>query len=873
MTHKKSENNQKKNICRLKRQSNRYIFVKNFKKSEEILAELIEIEPSNLEYHFRCIELATQLNTLDQIEEKYRRTNGVEPENLKLILLFIEIKKLKTHSPLPFSNEFSKEDIRQIRDLLSLDTVKALNLSKFKEDIGQQHQIEGSLLRIQRNPVISDDEITASNREIAIKNFKEVKKNPENTLEESILKNLEIQKDHYKEHYGWWFLYGSILEYMGRIGDAVIAWKKAFELNSESEFVVAILAELQASGLMIESQEFDYIALYESFDRFLVHGNYETHIKLYRYFFKRGEYEEALGAVKTLSDWMQKQQGEVSPEVEVLSLLSSYKVYEIQKNTAAKDIVFHQAESLIQGLVKTPMDAQRLILLGNYLKGFGFQNFSTQIYKAIVSSRQSSIDDVIKAAKSLFFLNAFKEASEALKVAYQNSYGHKRLRHVLVISDLKLKGIDVRSYFSKRRKGFSLLKKNDLLAGLHVFDELLKKYEGDSEVHGALGHIYTLLGQMEPAKFHNRVMHESDFYNVQTTLRFIHFLLSIGDLQGVKHQTKFLLAAEKSFQPTQKADLHWCLASCQFSQGVVEEAADSLQEALQIDPWNSFYLLLALRIHQQLNHVQDFNLKNIIFDLETIILKKGEEIRDERIFEKRSFAIKYGHFFLNQGYSSYSWLLAKTFYAAFGFHESVVDFLIQAGSSHNHHIVMTELMGLLKKDIQFSEVSVMIARIHGMNMKFDMMEEWVAIHEKSQKNSPYESSLFYLKALKSVLGRDPEPQKALVFLEGIIDSQKNILKIPIEVQILHAYTQTLTGQVRRGLETLESIARFQPSLFCYYFLIKSRSKFPEYGELHKEYSSRFFDWVPKNPLEQMMTEELNMVFGKLSNAGVRHLAS
>ena len=86
-----------------------------------------------------------------------------------------------------------------------------------------------------------------------------------------------------------WYVAGCAFEYSGDLSRAVDAWTKALALDPSSVAVLSTLSELQQIGALSQESE-DYTQRFESVDKYLVHGSYETHVELHKEYLARGEH-------------------------------------------------------------------------------------------------------------------------------------------------------------------------------------------------------------------------------------------------------------------------------------------------------------------------------------------------------------------------------------------------------------------------------------------------------------------------------------------------------------------------------------------------------------------------------------------------------
>lgn len=851
--------------------ANKFIFVQDFEKAESILRQLSVKFPNDYEILFRRVEVSTKRDTLSELLHDLKKLSKEHP-NAKAVDFAILLGSIRISSKNDTEKD-KKTDNRKHFDS-SHREIEYPNSSKTP----LINILSNKKIRINRTLDIPDDyfpEDFPIQDHLSNENKNQMSENL-SIKEDLYHKTVELQMD-YPENYAAWFVSGCALESIGRLSEAIEHWRHAFTLKSNSTSILATLTELQQIGA-ISDPNTNYAERFEALDKYLVHGHFETHTSLYNEFLNAADHKNAINALRTLADWLQKQYGEVPVEIEILCLLGAMQAYKLANNIPASEACRAEVENIVIACKKSPRDMNQIYFIAQLCEEYGLKPVARICYFAILISKDSSADLVIQTASHCVSSNPSDGLLECLKVAYKNLHGSPEIRFCMLLCGLKVSQVDVNEYMLKKNNVRESISNetasNTVLANL---EELHQIYQFDPEIHYYLAEIYSKIGNHKEAKKYFQFMFSLDYYNSDGILRYIFFLLKVRDYATAREiaQEGLLLS---SLSEQQTNEMHWSIAATFYSEGEFQNSYDEIHKSLASDPWNNSYLILLLRSCLNINSNQYLKEnEGIVKFLEEFILNSSSSSssQKEALTEK---LIKFGYDCIQNNYPEYAWNIAKcATLISESMNDSLLQFVAKSGASYNARTSVQEMLLLLKqknsKELNFATLSACIAQIYSLSGNWPLVDEWLSIAKDNQGLSAKvtKQKLFELEAL-SIIMKGTDFKKAQTLLEAAIDSYDNIQKVPLDTKVLHGYILVAQGQFSIGIEKMQNNISTNTSIQSLYFLIKGLERAGQLNNTTKESLTQLFHIYPTNTFEQKMVEEIFITVGNKNNASPVGLA-
>lgn len=850
---------------------NKYIFVQDFEKAETLLKKLSFTFPNDYEILFRRVEVSSKRDTLLELLHDLKKLSKDHPNSLA-IQFAILLGSIRISS----KNDIEKDKKQTLKSHFESMHRESENPMQHKAPL--IHILSNKKVRINR-PLDIPDDYFPEDKQLESQSFtndnKELDSSKNQLKEDYFQKALEYKKN-YPENYAAWYICGCASESVGRVTEAIENWKQAFKLKNDSMSVLATLTELQQIGA-ISDPTTNYAERFEALDKYLVHGHFETHTALYHEFIKMNDHKNAINALKSLADWLQKQYGEVPVEIEILCLLGAMQAYKMANNIPASEACRAEVENIVIACKKSPRDMNQIYFIAQLCDEYGLKPVARICYFAVLISKDSPPELVMQTASLCVSASPSEGLMECLKVAYKNLNGSPEIRFCILLCGLKIANIDINNYMllkNKIREAIASELPKEIV--LQQLEEINNIYQFDPEIHYYLGEIHSRIGNFKEAKKFFQYMYNADFYNSDGILRYIFFLLKIRDYNTAREIAQESLQ-NASLSEQQSNEMHWSIAATFYSEGEYQSASDEIQKSLLNDPWNNSYLILILRASLNLNSSNFLKESDsIIKNLEEYILQNNVEFPNQReqLLEK---IIKFGLDCLQNNYSEFAWNLAKcAILISDKISESLLQFIAKAGASYNSRISVQELL-LLKhkgnKDINFGILSASIAQIYSLTGNWPLVDEWLLIAKNNQSSSSKitKHKLFELEAL-SIIMKGTDFKKAQTLLEAAIDSYDNIQKVPHDTKVLHGYILVTQGQFSAGIEKMQNNISTNASIQSLYFLIKGLERAGQLNSATKESLSQIFHIFPTNTFEQKMIEEIFITVGSKNNTSPVGLA-
>jgi tetratricopeptide (TPR) repeat protein len=889
---------------------NKLIFVQDFEAAGKYLAQLSSMYWNDPEIHFRRIEVACRTGFIKEMADEYQRLHRLNTEHrvIEAAALLSQIRLAEVNSEdlavysVAEGDEHPNHQFRAERkDVVALDggSERALQtngtaslpsseqvtrqlLTHWEASRPSSSVPSGKTLRIDRAPSLPDDiappdvpALAEASADVDLQMIRStmdavaVKEGEVDspTVDGLARKNnpllqaaLRLRDD--KPNASWsWFVLGCALEFSGHLQEAVDAWTRSFHLNSSSLAVLATMAELQQIGALPEGHT-DYAEQFEKLDRFLVHGTYETHVHLYKYFMEKRESSHAISALRTLADWMQRQRGEVPPEIEILCLLGAMNAYKIDANSTAAEACRREAENIAIACKKSPKNSSQVAFIGQIAEEYGLTNLARLCFYSVLIAKDTSLELASRTAAHCVAHYASLSLKECLKTAYLNHSGNAEIRFCQLLCELTLSSVPVRPYMERKNKIRDALSRNQAAIALPLMQEALQETTDDAEIHFYMSEMLSRMGVTDRAKHHFSMMYELDSLNVESVLRYLHFLIKNKEFfsaQEIARKTTEI----NGLTIQQRSELHWVRASALLAVGEVDEAKNEIDRSLRSHPWNSQYLVVALNLSVPASFKANDPLfsENALAIIETSLLNQPRNPLSE---EKVGLLLEHGRKALQLGLSEYAFILGKILFSMSDKNESVIEFFSKVGASFDPRLAAQQTLMLLQSDSKlwsFSHLAVCIARLYSQALEWPLVDEWLDIAVKSGiEDKQVRSKIFEIEALKLAL-HGTNFRKAQSLLEAALDIYDGNQKVPSETGVLHGYLLLAQGNIKAGIEKMQSSMGDSGSIQSLYFLIKGLERAGRLSSSECENILKLYHLAPTNLLEQKLIEEIYCTVG------------
>jgi tetratricopeptide (TPR) repeat protein len=872
---------------------NKLIFVQDFEAAGRQLSQLASLFWNDSEIHFRRIEVACRTENIHEVMEEYKRLNSLNPEHFTIeaacLLSQIRLEELSTEEVEVYEDSHMQRNQGE-RDVVALDAANESDLKQPKQlvrdeatrqlvsrwESSRPHSVPSSRgWRVERSPIVPDDFVALSNPTLpeASADDEDITTNSQtgesrtesqttiaSKSQHPLLQAAYRLRDQHPESSAAWFVLGCALELSGQLQEAVDSWTRAFQLNPTSLAVLATMAELQQIGALPDSTN-DYAEKFEELDKFLVHGTYETHVQLYRHFLEKKESTHAIAALRTLADWMQRQRGDVPPEIEVLCLLGAMNAYKQDANSTAAEACRREAENIAIACKKAPKSSAQIAFIGQIAEEYGLPNLARLCFYSVLIAKDTPLDLASKTAAHCVANYASLSLKECLKTTYLVHAGNPEIRFCQLLCDLTLSAIPIRQYMERKNKIRDALGKNQAAVALQLMQEALQETNEDAEIHFYMSEMLSRLGINERAKQHFSMMYELDSHNVDSVLRYLNFLLKNKEFfsaQEIARKTNEV----QGLTQQQRSELHWARASALLAIGEADEAKQEIDRSLKTDPWNSQYLLISLKLAiPSVIKTNEPNFGEWIFaTLESHYTNNQKEFSDETIAQ----ILEHGRKSLQAGLAEYAFVLGKLLFLQHEKNESVIEFFSKVGASFQSRLAAQQTLQLLQSGSTkwtFSHLAMCIARIYSQAMEWPLVDEWLDIAVKAGVEDKHvRSKLFELEALKLALN-GTNFRKAQSLLEAALDIYDSSHKIPSETSVLHGYLILAQGNIKAGIEKMQTCIGDSGSIQNLYFLIKGLERAGQLAGGDAEQILRLYNLAPTNTLEQKLIEEIYCTVG------------
>ncbi len=643
--------------------------------------------------------------------------------------------------------------------------------------------------------------------------------------------------DKYPLEYGSWYVAGCAYEVQGFLPEAIMAWKKAWELCPSSLCILGTLGELQHLGALA-SDDADYLDHFEKLDPYVVHGNPETHKILFKEFYDKGEYSLAINALRTLSDWIQSEKGEVPPEIECLCLLGAHQCYKAQNNIPAAEACLMEVRGMMDGIHQD----KEMLFIAYTLEEFSLEKEAQECFISLLKFPNVSLKVIEEVTTHCLHKDNIDELKEALKVTYHNTKGMEEVVFCQLLIDLTQHKKDVRQYMDRKKRLRRIFQRG--LMDINALEESFKDTESDYEIHLMAAEWSMKQDKKEEALKHYEMMYGLHPLNSTCILKMVQNLVKTKNYSRCHEICKESL---KVLTPAQASELSWLEATAYTLESKKEEALHCLKRSLEWDPWNISYICLYLKIKDKDSQ---------------IFLKK---YIDQSI-EQKPMAIDvfqglkaYAQSLLLEGQNEWAYQLSKLLLLESFQDPETQDLFMNASSSYD---VSLSVQNLLRMSKDFSDIAVIIAGIYALSVQWETCQEWcrLANTRSLEESRNLRRNLLKWESLYLIFqGNDWKRAQSL--LEGALDSFEAPQYYPKDLTILLGYTLVVQGEIALGMEKLNF--EEPASIFHYYFYTKALSRLGEV-KIIKELQS----FAPITPLDQKMLEEIYYLTGSQGKGGL-----
>ena len=207
--------------------------------------------------------------------------------------------------------------------------------------------------------------------------------------------------------------------------------------------------------------------------------------------------------------------------------------------------------------------------------------------------------------------------------------------------------------------------------------------------------------------------------------------------------------------------------------------------------------------------------------------------------------------------------------------ESVIEYFSKVGASYQPRLAAQQTLLLLQTGNNkwtFSHLAMCIARMYSQAMEWPLVDEWLDIAVKAGvEDKLVRSKLFELEALKLALN-GTNFRKAQSLLEAALDIYDGSQKVPSETGVLHGYLILAQGNIKAGIEKMQTCMGESSSIQNLYFLIKGLERAGKLSGNEGDNILRLYNLAPTNMLEQKLIEEIYCTVGSYRTGSPVNLA-
>jgi tetratricopeptide (TPR) repeat protein len=390
---------------------------------------------------------------------------------------------------------------------------------------------------------------------------------------------------------GAYYGIGYSMEQQKNFDRAIFNYDQALKIDPE--WYLAYFGLSQSHYQLGHEKDGDhFFYLFEQAAPYNVYGNFETHRRLYHEFIARERYHEAESAIQTLSEWWKESKGSCPIEIQIYELLATAKISDLCGDTSLGLSRRTRAGLYSREALEDPKTSENVLyFIAKILEEFDDYKQAFVYYKRILRGVGENPALVQKIGSQFISMGEYGLAKELFEEAYEVHPENQDIRFCLLVTGLKLKGVNVEDYLIGRERLRQLLDGNgdkvEILALLH---SLIAKFEEDAEVQGHIADLYLKLSNIERATRHYELMYLKDHKNRQSALKYAAFIMQYKDpeeaiqiLSNVNNQDTLPSEAQ--------AEIFWLKANYFARKKDYRESQAVLRRVLAMDPWNVSYLV------------------------------------------------------------------------------------------------------------------------------------------------------------------------------------------------------------------------------------------------------------------------------------------
>jgi tetratricopeptide (TPR) repeat protein len=613
------------------------------------------------------------------------------------------------------------------------------------------------------------------------------------------------------------------------------------------------MSELQQIGAIPAEPE-DYTSRFEQLDRFLVHGDFDSHMELYNEFLGRNESQNALGSIKTLIDWVQRHKGEVPSEIEVLSYYAAMGAYRKSDNIAAAESCRKEAENIVLSARKLDNDPKKMAALGRLAEDNGQLPLARICYFSVLQNPKAPLELVLKTATHCVSSAPSLALVEALSNSYQLHQGHAELRFCRLLCSLSVHKVPIKKYVERRGEARREVGIGAWHRAKVLLEDCLNEFEDDAEVLQMMGETMTKLGSPSDAVEHFARAYALDSLNPEVALKLIGQLIQMGEFERAMNVGVQALDIQ-ALSAKQRSELHWVIATGLRALGRDMESLDHVSKAVSFDPWSRNSIALALRFGEPKSILLPNDQAIADFDLEAGRLQGLSKQTEDKLVARARVA-------LDSGFVEYAWILAKALFVEKPYDPNMRSFLATVGASWNSRSALHQLLLLLRsQERSFDVLTLALVACEMSKEAGDWLcfRQWrdIATSEGLPRHHSRSQVLFFEALDISLQGQDLIRAQAL--LESAMEMVEEGTSVPLEWKALQVYLLVCQGDHAEGQKWARELDVPSTSLASLFFGIKALARSPK-GKPNS-FLEEFFRRPVRTPLEQMMVEEIHRSFG------------
>lgn len=411
------------------------------------------------------------------------------------------------------------------------------------------------------------------------------------SAEEAIARFQEILKQDSKSAVAYYGI-GFSLEMQGNIDRAIYNYEQSIRVDQS--WYPSYFGLSQLHYQKGDSKNGDhYFFQFEKAAPFNVYGNFDTHRKLSNEFLEKGLYKEAENAIVTLSDWWVENKGHCPPEIQIHENLATAKIAKMQGDTMRAQSRRVSAITSSQQLLDNKKESKEGVLyfVARILEEYGEFEQALRFYKKVLRLSGSNPAMVQKIGSQFLSMGEYQLAKDLFEDAYNAHPDNPEIRFCILVSNLKIAGVNVEEYLIGKERLKQLTNSNsDRVEVLALLHSLQAKFKDDPEIHQQMGDIYLRMGNIERARRHFSAMYELDGASKVSGLRYVSFLMHHGDaieamriLDGV--------CASGTLSNEDQVEVNWLRATYYSRLNDFGKSQEYLKKIVRSDPWNVSYLV------------------------------------------------------------------------------------------------------------------------------------------------------------------------------------------------------------------------------------------------------------------------------------------